>query len=461
MSEDVLKKLVSVCKQRGIIFPGSEIYGGLANTWDYGPLGVEIKNNIKRQWWKAFVQKREDMVGLDSSILMHPKVWEASGHVGSFSDPLIDCKSCKMRLRADNLIEQKLKIDVAGKELSELKEIIDKEKIACPHCGNSDFTDPREFNLMFKTFQGVVEDKTSTIYMRPETAQGIFINFKNVQRTTRKKLPFGIAQIGKVFRNEITPGNFIFRTREFEQMEIEYFVKPGTELKSFEQWCEDAYNWFVDLGIKKENLRFREHTADELSHYSNKTSDIEYKFNFDKGWGELIGIASRTDFDLKQHTDFSNDELTYFDSDTNEKYIPYVVEPSFGVDRVFLSFMVDALQEEELANGKKRNVLKIDKRLAPTKIAIFPLKRNDEKLVQKAREIFDILSPHYYTQYDDTGSIGKLYRRQDEIGTPYCITVDYDSIEADKKVTIRNRDTMEQERVSISVLEQFFKDKLW
>ncbi len=456
MAEDLMKKLISVCKQRGIIFSGSEIYGGLANTWDYGPLGVELKNNIKREWWKHFVHNREDMVGLDSAILMHPRVWEASGHIGSFSDPLVDCKECKERFRADHLIENKLKISVAGKTLDEISNILIKEGIACPQCGKSNFTKVREFNLMFKTFQGVIEEKSTEIYMRPETAQGIFINFKNIQRSSRKKIPFGIAQIGKAFRNEITPGNFIFRTREFEQMEIEYFVKPGTELSHFDSWVEHSMKWFTNLGIHPENLRLREHPQNELSHYSNKTVDIEYKFPF--GWGELEGIASRTDFDLKQHTQYSNEELDYLDTDTNEKYIPYVIEPSFGADRTVLTFLIDSFKEEKLDNGV-RNVLSIDRRLAPIKIAILPLKKNEERIVKQAREIFDMLKDRYHVQYDDTGSIGKLYRRQDEVGTPFCITVDFQTIEEDKKVTIRERDTMAQERIAISSLNEYFQNQ--
>ncbi len=453
MTEDIMKKMISICKQRGIIFPGSEIYGGLANTWDYGPLGVELKNNIKNQWWKDFVQNKEDMVGLDCAILMHPKVWEASGHIGSFSDPLIDCKNCKERFRADHLIEQKLKIDMAGKTIDELSNIIKDNKIPCPSCGNHNFTELREFNLMFKTFQGVIEDKSTELYLRPETAQGIFVNFKNILRTSRKKIPFGIAQIGKSFRNEITPGNFIFRTREFEQMEIEYFVKPGTEFTTLDHLVEESMNWFVGLGINKNKLRLREHSKDELSHYSNKTVDIEFNFPF--GWGELEGIASRTSFDLTQHSNFSNDELNYHDTDTNEKYIPYVIEPSFGADRAFLAFLSAAFEEEKLEKGT-RNLLKLDRRLAPIKIAILPLKRNEQRIKAKAREIFNMLKDDYHVQYDDTGSIGKLYRRQDEIGTPFCITVDFQTIEDDQKVTIRERDSMNQERIAINNLKEYF-----
>ncbi len=457
-TDDLLKKIVSLCKRRGIIFPGSEIYGGLANTWDYGPLGVELKNNVKREWWKYFVHRREDMVGLDAAILMHPRTWEASGHVGSFTDPLVDCKSCKTRHRGDHLIEKQLGIDCAGKTLAEVsKIIIENADIKCPNCGEHNFTEAREFNLMFKTYQGVVEESANLVYMRPETAQGIFVNFKNVLNTSRKKIPFGIAQIGKAFRNEITPGNFTFRTREFEQMEIEFFVKPGTELEWHEKWCETSMQWFLGLGIRKEKLRFREHSADELSHYSNKTKDIEYEFPF--GWGELEGIASRTDFDLKQHSEYSHEELNYFDPDNNDRYIPYVVEPSFGADRTVLTFLIDAYREDKLEDGTERIWLKLDPRLAPIKAAILPLKKNHEGIRGKAREIFENLSRYFNVMYDDTGSIGKLYRRQDEIGTPYCITVDFQTVEEDNKVTVRNRDTMTQERIGVEQLVEFFAPK--
>lgn len=456
MEQDKLKKLVSICKQRGIIFPGSEIYGGLANTWDYGPLGVELKNNVKKQWWQWFVSWREDMVGLDAAILMHPKVWEASGHLSSFSDPLIDCKKCKTRHRADHLLEDKLNTSVAGKSLKEISQMIVDNEIPCPNCGAKDFTEAREFNLMFKTFQGVVEDSANVIYLRPETAQGIFANFANVLRSSRKKLPFGIAQIGKSFRNEITPGNFTFRTREFEQMEIEYFVKPGTEADHMQHWIDTCYQWYTDLGINKDKLRFREHDKDELSHYSNRTVDLEYEFPF--GWGELLGIASRTNFDLSQHTKFSNEDLQYHDPFTNEKYIPFVIEPSFGADRTVLTFLVDALEEEQLEKGN-RNVLRLDKRLAPIKVAILPLARNNADIVSKARQIFDDLKKILVVQYDDTGAIGKLYRRQDEIGTPYCVTVDHQTIQEDNKVTIRHRDSMEQERIEVAQLKNYFKEQ--
>jgi len=447
---DPLKDIVSLCKRRGYIFQGSEIYGGLANTWDYGPLGVELKNNVKQNWWKFFVKDRENMVGLDCAILMNPRTWEASGHLKSFSDPLVDCKSCKERFRGDKLIEEQTKQPMDGKTLKEISTIIKEEGIECPACKAKDFTEAREFNLMFKTFQGVIEDSSAAIYLRPETAQGIFVNFRNVLNTTRKKLPFGIAQIGKSFRNEITPGNFTFRTREFEQMEIEFFVEPGTELEWHKYWTDQSRTWFESLGIKPENLRFREHSDKELSHYSNKTTDVEYLFPF--GWGELEGIASRTDFDLKQHAEHSKQELTYFDQKKESHYIPFVVEPSFGVDRTVLTFLLDAYEEEQLANGSTRTVLRLHKKLAPIKAAILPLKRNEPRIVEKARGIFQLLKDNWTVQYDDTGSIGKLYRRQDEVGTPFCMTVDFDTIEKDDAVTIRDRDTMEQVRVKISDL---------
>jgi len=456
--ENALKEIVSLAKRRGFIFPGSEIYGGLANTWDYGPLGVELKNNVKKEWWAKFVNGREDVVGLDSSILMNPKVWEASGHLQSFSDPLIDCKNCQERFRGDDLIEQQTDTLVEGKTLSEISAIIKEKEIKCPNCGATDFTDAREFNLMFKTFQGVVDGKSAPIYLRPETAQGIFTNFKNVLTTSRKKIPFGIGQIGKAFRNEITPGNFTFRTREFEQMEMEFFVKPGTELEWHDYWVKQSRDFFLNLGIKEENLRIREHDEEELSHYSNKTTDIEYKFPF--GWGELEGVASRTDFDLTQHSKHSGDDLVYFDQKTNEKYTPYVVEPSFGVDRTVLTFLVDAFIEEKLPNDKTRMVLKIHKKLAPIKVAILPLKKNEPRIVAKAREIFEELKGSVTTQYDDTGSIGKLYRRQDEIGTPFCLTVDFDTVEKDNSVTVRDRDTMEQERVPVENIKAYILEKM-
>lgn len=455
---NTMKEVVSLCKRRGFIFPGSEIYGGLANTWDYGPLGVELKNNIKQAWWKWFVHREENMVGLDSAILMNPRVWEASGHVGSFSDPLVDCKECKERFRGDQLIEEQLQQQVEGKTLQEISAIIHGEGIKCPKCGNKNFTDAREFNLMFRTFQGVTEDSSAAIYLRPETAQGIFANFKNVLNTTHRKLPFGIAQIGKSFRNEITPGNFTFRTREFEQMEIEFFVEPGTELEWHQYWCDHSREWFTEYGIREEKLKFREHDAEELSHYSNKTTDVEYQFPF--GWGELEGIASRTDFDLARHTEFSGEDLRYFDQAKNEHYLPYVVEPSFGADRTVLTFLIDAYRVEELEDGKTRTLLKLDRRIAPIKAAILPLKKNDPRMVEKGREIFNLLNDKFVVQYDDTGSIGKRYRRQDEIGTPYCMTIDFDTIEQDNAVTIRDRDTMTQERVAVTDLRDWLSKKL-
>lgn len=454
---NALKDIVALCKRRGFIFPGSEIYGGLANTWDYGPLGVELKNNIKQDWWKTFVHDEDNVVGLDSAILMNPRVWEASGHVGSFSDPLVDCKSCRERFRGDQLTEKQKGISVEGKSLQEISSVIKEEGVSCPNCGAKDFTAAREFNLMFKTFQGVVENKSEAIYLRPETAQGIFTNFKNVVNTTRQKLPFGIAQIGKTFRNEITPGNFTFRTREFEQMEIEFFVRPGEELKWHDYWQQKSKEWYLGLGIREEKLRFREHDEEELSHYSNKTTDVEYEFPF--GWGELEGIASRTDFDLSRHAEYSREDLSYFDQQANERFIPYVVEPSFGADRTVLTFLVDAYREEELANGNKRTVLRLDPRLAPVKAAILPLKRNEPGIVEKARAIHKMLREHGIVQYDDTGSIGKLYRRQDEVGTPYCMTVDHDTVDKDNMITIRDRDSMEQTRLPISQLLSWFLER--
>lgn len=457
--KDVMKEIVNLCKQRGFVYQNSGIYGGLANTWDYGPLGSELKKRITDTWWKYFVQNREDMLGLDAAILMNPKVWEASGHVGNFSDPLVDCKECKERFRADHLLEDILGIQTENMSFDEINKMVqENEKVKCPSCGKKNFTEAREFNLMFKTHQGVTKDTGNEIYMRPETAQGIFVNFKNVQQSSRKKLPFGVGQIGKAFRNEITPGNFIFRTREFEQMEIEYFVKPGEELDCHSEWMEYSLKFFTDvLGIKKENLRFREHEDTELSHYSNKTVDIEYKFPF--GWGELEGIASRTDFDLKQHSDHSKQDLTYFDPKTNERYLPYVIEPSFGVGRTFLTVLIDAYEEEDLGEGKSRKVLKISPHLAPIQIAVLPLKKNEERIVSTARDIVKKLQREWVVAYDDTAAIGKLYRRQDEIGTPFCITVDFDTIDADQKVTVRDRDSMSQERVEITKLTEYFREK--
>ena len=459
-SEKTMDKIVALCKGRGFIYSGSEIYGGLSNTWDYGPLGVELKNNVKKAWLKKFVQESPYNVGLDSAILMNPKTWEASGHLSGFSDPLMDCKSCRTRHRADDLIEKQTGVEPAGASNEELERIIKEKGIVCPNCGSSDFTPIRSFNLMFKTFQGVTEDSKSEIYLRPETAQGIFVNFKNVQRTTRKKIPFGIAQIGKSFRNEITPGNFIFRTREFEQMELEFFCKPGTELDWFEYWKNFCVNWLKQLGLKEENMRIRDHEKEKLSHYSNATSDIEFVFPF--GWGELWGIASRTDFDLSAHQRVSGENLEYFDQQTNEKYIPYVIEPSLGADRSVLAFLVDAYDEEEIAEGDVRTVLRLHPALAPFKCCVLPLSK---KLNDKAQEIWTELSKDFMVDFDDAGSIGKRYRRQDEIGTPLCITVDFETVgddktEADNCVTVRDRDTMEQVRIPIIELKEYITKKI-
>ncbi len=465
-----MDKIVALCKRRGFIFPGSEIYGGLANTWDYGPYGVLLKNNIKLAWWKAFVQERDDMVGLDAAILMNPKTWEASGHVASFSDPLMDCKKCKERVRGDKLIEEKFGVEaVAGKSLKEIGEIIEKNKIPCPKCKACDFTEARSFNLMFKTHQGVVEGEGSDVYLRPETAQGIFVNFKNVVDTCRVRVPFGIAQIGKAFRNEITPGNFTFRTREFEQMEIEFFIKPGTEKEWFEKWCIESMNWFVNLGISKDKLRFREHQKDELSHYSTMTKDIEFKFPFGKAqkkdkfdvenletWGELEGIAYRGCFDLSQHAKFSGQKLEYRDPQTNEVYVPHVIEPSFGADRTVLAFLINAYNEEILENNESRIVMKFHPRIAPIKVAIFPL---SNKLSEPARKIYNDLKKYFMCEYDESGSIGKRYRRHDEIGTPYCVTIDFET-EADQSVTVRDRDSMQQDRVPLAQLPDWLLQNL-
>lgn len=451
-----MEKLTALCKNRGFIFAGSEIYGGLANTWDYGPLGVELKNNVKKAWWKKFVQESPYNVGVDCAILMNSEVWKASGHLGGFSDPLMDCKGCKARHRADNLVEdyiakKKKDIKIAGWTNDQLTDFITENKIACPVCGKSDFTSIRKFNLMFKTFQGVNEDTASTVYLRPETAQGIFVNYKNVLRTTRSKMPLGVAQIGKSFRNEITPGNFTFRTREFEQMELEFFCAPGTDLEWFDYWKEFCKNWLLSLGIKEENLRLRDHAKEELSHYSKATTDFEYNFAF--GFGELWGIADRTDFDLKAHMQASGENMEYTDTVTGEKYIPYVVEPSLGADRVVLAFLTEAYDEEELENGDTRTVLRLSPALAPYKAAILPLQK---KLSEDALEIYRTLSKYFPVTYDETGSIGKRYRRQDEIGTPLCITIDFDTLE-NKTVTIRDRDTMSQIRLSVSELKDYIE----
>ena len=454
-----MEKLVSLCKNRGFIYPGSEIYGGLANTWDYGPLGNELKNNIKSAWRKKFIQEQKNVVGLDAAILMNPETWVASGHVGGFSDPLIDCKECKTRHRADKLIEewahnQGKDMIADGMSNEELINFINENKIPCPDCGKTNFTDIRKFNLMFKTSQGVTEGKTSEIYLRPETAQGIFVDFKNILRTSRKKIPMGIAQIGKAFRNEITPGNFIFRTREFEQMEMEFFCKPGTDLEWFKYWKDYSENWLLSLGMKKENIRLRDHSKEELVFYSKATTDIEFNFPF--GWGELWGIADRTDYDLSRHMEHSKQDLSYQDPETGEKYVPYVIEPSLGADRVLLAFLCNSYEEEEIAEGDVRTVLHLHPALAPYKVAVLPLSK---KLSEKAQEVHEKLSKKFMCDYDETGSIGKRYRREDEIGTPYCVTIDFDTLE-NESVTIRDRDTMEQVRVKIDELETWIEEKI-
>lgn len=456
---DSMEKIVALCKSRGYVYPGSEIYGGLANTWDYGPLGNELKNNIKAAWRKKFIQEQPNIVGLDAAILMNPETWVASGHVGGFSDPLIDCKECKTRHRADKLIEewahdQGKDMIADGMTDEQLINFINENKIPCPNCGKTNFTDIRKFNLMFKTFQGVTEDKTAEIYLRPETAQGIFVDFKNVLRTSRKKMPMGIAQIGKAFRNEITPGNFIFRTREFEQMELEFFCKPGTDLEWHKYWKDYCENWLLTLGMKKENIRLRDHSKEELVFYSKATTDIEFAFPF--GWGELWGIADRTDYDLTQHMNHSNQDMSYLDQETGEKCVPYVIEPSLGADRVLLAFLCNAYEEEEIAEGDVRTVLHLHPALAPYKVAVLPLSK---KLSEKATEVYTKLSKKFMCDYDEAGSIGKRYRREDEIGTPYCVTIDFDTLE-DNCVTIRDRDSMEQARVSIDELENWIAEKV-
>lgn len=513
-----MEKIVSLCKRRSFIFPGSEIYGGLANTWDYGPYGSALKKNVKDIWWKTFVEDRDDMVGLDAAILMNPKTWEASGHIASFSDPLIDCKECKMRHRADKLISTFFLEDVArikkkakkeglsfqqaadsmagakepigvnfaeltkllkgyyhqktgevkefdGMDLQSMFKIINGLKIPCPDCGKSNFTEPKNFNLMFKTKQGVVEGEQNDIYLRPETAQGIFVNFKNIIDTCRVKIPFGIGQIGKAFRNEITPGNFTFRTREFEQMEIEYFCHPDQKKTFYDDWKKESKAFFVEtLGIRQKNLRFREHDAKELSHYSSMTFDVEYRFPFGKTdevetWGELQGLADRGDYDLKQHQAFSGKDLSYRDPQTNEKFLPHVIEPSFGCDRTVLTVLIDAYAEETLEDESRRTVMRFKPSLAPVQVAVFPLLKNKEELVGKAREVHKMLKPHFRSEWDESGNVGKRYRRQDEIGTPYCITVDFDTLE-DDSVTVRDRDTMAQERIKIEELEAYLREKL-
>ena len=456
--DKTMEKIVALCKGRGYVYAGSEIYGGLANTWDYGPLGVEYKNNVKRAWWKKFVTESPYNVGLDSAILMNPQTWVASGHVGGFSDPLMDCKECKARHRADKLIEDFCHekgedIVVDGWSNEQMLEYIDKNGINCPDCGKHNFTDIRKFNLMFKTFQGVTEDAKAELYLRPETAQGIFVNFKNIARTSRKKIPFGVGQVGKSFRNEITPGNFTFRTREFEQMELEFFCKPGTDLEWFVYWKDYCKNFLLSLGMKEENMRLRDHSPEELSHYSNATTDIEFLFPF--GWGELWGVADRTDFDLTQHQNHSGESMEYIDPVTNERYVPYVIEPSLGADRVALALLCDAYDEEEVSEGDVRVVLRLAPVLAPVKAAILPLSK---KLGDKAMEVYNALIKKYPCEYDDAGSIGKRYRRQDEIGTPVCITIDFDTLE-DGAVTVRDRDTMEQTRIKIEELDAYM-DKL-
>ena len=459
MENVTMEKIVNLCKNRGYVYPGSEIYGGLSNTWDYGPLGVEFKNNIKKAWMKKFVQENKYNVGLDAAILMNPETWVASGHIGGFSDPLIDCKECKTRHRADKLIEDWMKehdcIEVVdGWPDEKMIQYINENHIVCPECGKQNFTSIRKFNLMFKTYQGVTEDSKSEIYLRPETAQGIFVNFKNVLRTTRRKLPMGIAQIGKSFRNEITPGNFTFRTREFEQMELEFFCKPGTDLEWFQYWRSFCENWLLSLGMKKENMRLRDHGKEELSFYSKGTTDIEFLFPF--GWGELWGIADRTDYDLKQHAEHSKEDFTYLDQETGGKFIPYCVEPSLGCDRVALAFLCNGYEKEEIAEGDTRIVLKLHPFLAPYKVAVLPLSK---KLSGKAEEIYEKLSKKFMCDYDEAGSIGKRYRREDEIGTPFCITIDFET-ENDNSVTIRDRDTMEQVRVKIDELEKWLEEKI-
>lgn len=458
--EKTMDKIVALCKSRGFIFPGSDIYGGLANSWDYGPLGVEYKNNVKKAWWKKFVQESPYNVGVDCGILMNKEVWVATGHVGGFSDPLMDCKECKARFRADKLIEDHMTENGAevasadGWTSEEIKTYLEEKNIVCPKCGKKNFTDIRRFNLMFKTTQGVTEDSGAEIYLRPETAQGIFVNFKAVQRSSRKKVPFGIAQIGKSFRNEITPGNFTFRTREFEQMELEFFCKPGEDLEWFEYWRKYCINFLLSLGMKEENMRVRDHAAEELSFYSKATTDIEYLFPF--GWGELWGIADRTDYDLKRHMEHSGQDLSYLDPMTNEKYVPYCIEPSLGADRVALAMLIEAYDEEELEAGDVRTVLHLHPALAPFKAAVLPLSK---KLSEKALEVYAKLAKHFPVEYDEAGSIGKRYRREDEIGTPFCITVDFDTLE-DNTVTVRDRDTMEQIRLNVDELVSYINEKM-
>ena len=453
-SQKTMETIIALCKGRGFVYAGSEIYGGLANSWDYGPLGVEFKNNVKRAWWKKFVQENPYNVGLDSAILMNPEVWVASGHVGGFSDPLMDCKECKTRHRADQLIEEQTGVNPEGWDFARMEAFMAEHHVKCPNCGKENFTGIRKFNLMFQTFQGTTEDSKSTLYLRPETAQGIFVNFMNIQRTSRKKVPFGVAQVGKSFRNEITPGNFIFRIREFEQMELEFFCKPGTDLEWFAYWKDYCRQWLLDLGLQEKNLRLRDHAPEELSFYSKATTDFEYRFPFD--WGELWGIADRTDYDLTQHQEHSGKSMEYFDPETNEKYVPYVIEPSLGADRVTLAFLCDAYDEETLEGGDTRTVMRFHPALAPYKAAVLPLSK---KLREPAQKIFTDLAKKYMVDYDDAGAIGRRYRRQDEIGTPMCITYDFDS-ETDGCVTVRDRDTMDQVRMPISQLEGYIAEKI-
>lgn len=452
-SEKTMEKIIALCKDRGFVYPGSEIYGGLANTWDYGPLGVEFKNNVKAAWRKKFIQESPYNVGLDAAILMNPETWVASGHVGGFSDPLMDCKDCKSRHRADKLIEE-TGVECAGWSNKQMYDYIVEHHIKCPVCGGENFTEIRQFNLMFKTYQGVTEDSKNEIYLRPETAQGIFVNFSNIQRTTRRKLPFGVGQIGKSFRNEITPGNFTFRTREFEQMELEFFIKPGTNMEWFNYWRAYCRDFLLSLGMKEENMRLRDHSKEELSHYSSATTDIEYMFPF--GWGELWGIADRGNFDLTQHSNHCGKPIEYFDPETNEKYIPHVIEPSLGADRVALALLVEAYDEEKIDDKDTRVVLHLHPALAPYKAAILPLSK---KLSDKATEVYHALQKDFMVDFDDAGSIGKRYRRQDNIGTPICITYDFDS-ETDGCVTVRDRDTMEQERIKIEDLKDYIAKKI-
>ncbi|MFA5561149.1 MAG: glycine--tRNA ligase [Eubacteriales bacterium] len=458
-TKKTMDKIVALCKNRGIIYPGSEIYGGLANSWDYGPLGVALKNNVKQAWWKRFIQESRYNVGLDSAIIVNPRVWVASGHVGGFSDPLMDCRACKTRHRADKLIEEHvaahgLSDNPAGWDFARMAAYIKEQGITCPSCGSTDFTEIKKFNLMFKTYQGVTEDSTTELYLRPETAQGIFVNFKNIARSTRRKLPFGVGQIGKSFRNEITPGNFVFRTREFEQMELEFFCKPGTDLEWFAYWKDFCACFLYDLGLHKENLKLRDHDPDELSFYSKATTDFEYLFPF--GWGELWGIADRTDYDLTQHQNTSGESMEYFDPETNEKYVPYVIEPSLGADRVLLAFLVDAYDEEVVGEGDTRVVLRLHPALAPVKAAVLPLSK---KLSEGATALYDRLAKHFPVEFDETGSIGKRYRRQDEIGTPFCVTYDFDT-ETDGAVTVRERDSMTQVRLPMDEVSAYIASKI-